>query len=292
MKYSSFYKYDLNDEIIIFAFSKYDVPNQFMDIQKLINKVKYLEQNKIIGIIKDILNENDFYEYYFSLLKCNIISTFFISHLAIEGEKTDEFKLVKEQSNFSECIDTTYKKFLEKYDNKKNKYNEFKKLIIFKILPFGDRAYTVRYLNKIIINPSQFLIGEEIDELNIKTILKSYLIVILLNETEYFFRLLGRSISVSPNTPKNKEGEPMFIKYLFDVLSINHINLEQATKIFNYDTWKDPNQLKKVFTGQLEDIEEDNINDFLLNYFKNSISFFTTKLKKLNQKGNFNLDES
>ena len=59
-------------------------------------------------------------------------------------------------------------------------------MIIFKILPYGDRGYTVRHLNKIIINPSQFLIGEEIDELNIKTILKSYLIVILLNETEYF----------------------------------------------------------------------------------------------------------
>ena len=254
MKYSSFYeilKYDLNDEINIFAFSKYDVPNQFMDIQKLINKVKYLEQNKIVGIIKDILNENDFYEYYFSLLKCDIISNFFTSHLDVELEKADEFTLLKEPSNSSECFNTVYKKFLEKYDNKKNEYAEFKKLIIFKILPYGDRAYTMRHLKKIIINPAQFLIGEEIDGLNIKAILKAYLMVILLHETEHFFRVLDKSKSVSPHTPKDKEGGRMFIKYLFDVLSINHINLEQAKKILNYDTWKDPNQLKKIFSGQL-----------------------------------------
>ena len=138
----------------------------------------------------------------------------------------------------------------------------------------------MRHLNKIVINPVQFLIGEEIDELNIKTILKGYLIVILLHETEHFFRVWDKSKSVFPHTPKDKEGGRMFIKYLFGVLSINHINLEQAITIFNYNTWKNHNQLKKIFSGQLEDIEEDNINDFLLKYFKSSISFFSTRAKK------------
>lgn len=294
MKYSSFYeifKYDLNDEIVIFAFSKYEVSTEFMFIQKLINKVKNLEQNEIIGIIKDILNENDFYEYYFSLLQSDIIMKFFTSHLSIENEKDDEFTLLKGQSNTSECFHTVYKNFMEKYNTKKDNYNAFKKLIIFKILPYGDRAYTMRHLNKIVINPVQFLIGEEIDELNIKTILKGYLIVILLHETEHFFRVWDKSKSVFPHTPKDKEGGRMFIKYLFGVLSINHINLEQAITIFNYNTWKNHNQLKKIFSGQLEDIEEDNINDFLLKYFKSSISFFSTRAKKGAKKGIFNLDE-
>ena len=71
----------------------------------------------------------------------------------------------------------------------------------------------------------------------------------------------------------------MFIKYIFDVQSINHINLEQANKIFSNNIWKSHEEIKKIFSGQLEDIEEENIDDFLVNYFKNSISFFSSRYK-------------
>ena len=51
--------------------------------------------------------------------------------------------------------------------------------------------------------------------------------------------------------------------------------------------------LKKIFVGQLEDIEEEkeeNVDDFVHNYFNNSISFFSNKDMKGNDKEKFNID--
>ncbi len=160
-----------------------------------------------------------------------------------------------------------------------------------KILPSADRAYTLRYLKKIVINPVQFFLGKEVKEtIDIITILKGYLIVILLHEIEHFLRLLDGSENVSPLTPRDKEGGRMFIRYIFGVLSINHINLNQAKLILNNDTWKDHENLKKIFSGQLEDCDEENIDDFLHNYFKSSISFFSSRRKNVKLHGHSELD--
>lgn len=272
-------KYDLNDETNIFVLSKYLDTRDFLGIQKLKRQLENLDNKKIIDIIKEILNENDFYEKYFSILRCDIIKNFFTSHL-ITNEENNEFHLQNEKSNDSENFSVTYINFLEKYDKKKDNYNDLKNSIILKILTNGDRAYTLKFFKKIIINPAQFFIGEDIKEdINIKAILKGYLMVILLHETEHFFRALDKSKNIFPGTPREKEGGRMFIKYIFDVQSINHINLEQANKIFSNDIWKSHEELKKIFGGQLEDIEEENIDEFLLNYFKNSISFFSSRKK-------------
>ena len=115
-----------------------------------------------------------------------------------------------------------------------------------------------------------------------KIILKSYLLIIILHETEHFFQLLNNAKKVFDFTARGKE---RFIKYLFGVNSINHINVNQSKEVLNYDNWKDHQKIKKIFINQLEDIEENNINDFLLNYFPNSISFYSTKYKtKYNEK--------
>ena len=114
--------------------------------------------------------------------------------------------------------------------------------------------------------------------------------VILLHETEHFFRAFDNSKNYFPKTPREKEGGRMFIKYIFDVQSINHINFEQANKIFCEDIWKSHEEVKKIFSGQLEDVDEENIGDFLLNYFKNSISFYSSRQKIGKQKKYVNND--
>ena len=99
---------------------------------------------------------------------------------------------------------------------------------------------------------------------------------------------------VFPDTPKQKEGGKFFIKYLFDVYSFNHINLEQANKILNINNWKELTELKKIFIGQLEDSEEEkeeNVDDFIHKYFRNSISFFSNKDMKGNNREKFNIDQ-
>ena len=161
-------------------------------------------------------------------------------------------------------------------------------------MPYGDRAYTLRELKKLVINPVQFFLGNDLKEdSHIKIMLKGYIITILLHETEHFLQLLDKNKKVFPLTPREREGGKLFIKYLFDVYSINHINLEQANKILNIDTWKNHEELKKIFIGQLEDIGEEkgeHFDEFVHNYFKNSISFFSNRERKGDNNKKFNLD--
>ena len=302
MKYSWFpeiFKFGLENESTIFAFSLYTIPEELRHIQKFKMKLENLEQKNIIAMIKEILYENDFYEHFFSILKSDIIKEFFSSYVIIdENEKKFKFKVQKEKSEGSENFHKAYSFFMNTYDKKDKNYEDFKNLILVKILPYGDRAYTLKHFKKIAINPAQFFIGDDLKEdSDIKIVLKGYLIIILLHETEHFLRLLDntKDKNVYSSTPRQLEGGRLFIKHLLDVYSINHINLEQANKILNINTWKDHNELKSIFTGQLEDVEEEkkeNIDEFILNYFKNSISYFAKgKDKENDKKKKFNLND-
>ena len=64
MKYSwcpEVLKNDLNSEFSIFAFSQFKDLSDMKKIQNFKLKLENLEQKNIIGFIKEILNENDFY---------------------------------------------------------------------------------------------------------------------------------------------------------------------------------------------------------------------------------------
>ena len=297
MKYSwcpEVLKFDLNNELNIFAFSQFKIFTEFDKIQNFQLKLKNLEQKKIIEFIKEILNDNDFYEHYFSILKCDIVKNFFTSNLLIIS-KDKIFQKVKDKTNDSGNFKECYSIFMNEFDKKNDNYKEFKSLIIYKILPYGDRAYTLKKLRKLIINPVQFFLGNNLkEELDLKIMIKGYLTIILLLETEHFLPLLDKNNNVFPLTPREKEGSRLFIKYLLDVYSINHINLTQANNILDIDSWKDHEKLKKIFRGQLEDIEEEkgeNFDEFLYNYFDDSLSFFTNRQKNKGNKNKFNLDE-
>jgi hypothetical protein len=123
------------------------------------------------------------------------------------------------------------------------------------------------------LNDKKTKINEK-NEDKIKLILKGYLMVIILHETEHYFRLLNKNKKVSDFTPREQEGGRLFIKYLFGVYSINHINETQANLILNIENWSDHQKIKNIFSEQIEDYEENDINEFILNHFTNSISFF------------------
>ena len=271
------FKWNLDDEIIIFSFSEFKLNNKFNKMEKFKNKLKNLNDDKILKMIEDILDEDNFYKIYFTILKSSIVENFFSSNLYL-GENDKEFKFLaeKEEKN-SECFKDIYLNFLNDYDKKDENFKTFKDLIILKILPGGDRAYTLRYLKKIVINPAQFFLGKEFNDNNdnkIIFILKGYLMVILLHETEHYFRLLNKNKKVFDFTPRENEGGRLFIKYLFGVYTINHIDEKQANLILNIENWSDHQKIKNIFNGQIEDYEENDINEFILNHFTNSISFF------------------
>ena len=273
-------KWNLNDEIVIFSLANNDIthgdPNEFECVQIFKNQLENLEQNKIRKYIEEILNENEFYEYYFFLLNTDIVKKFFTIDLSI-NDISNEFQLNKEKSQDSEYFDDIYSKFLKNYYKKNENFKEMKNLIILKILSFGDRSYTISALKKIAINPVQFYLGKEINKEDMKIILKGYILVILLHEIEHFFRLLKESDKIFKDTPREKEGGRLFIKYLFGVETINHINVFHAKNILNKANWKDSKNLKNIFKEQLEDIDEANINEFLSDCFPNSISFYSMK---------------
>lgn len=174
MKFSSLseiFKLNLNDELIILALAEYDIPTDFEKFQKLIFNLGNLKQDKITTIINEILNKDDFYNSYFSILKTDIIKNFFTSHLYID-ENGKDFQLKNEESKYSECFSNIYFNFIKEYDKKDENYKEFKDLIILKILTIGDRAYTDGCLKKILINPAMFFLGKDINgEEELKTIL-------------------------------------------------------------------------------------------------------------------------
>ena len=147
MKYSfchEIIKYDLNDETNVFVLSKYLGNKDFLGIKMLKKQLENLSNNKIKDIIKEILNENDLYEQYFSILNSDIIKKFFTSHL-ITNENTNEFYLQNEKSKDSENFTNAYLNFIAKYNKKSDNYRDIKKLIILKILTNGDRAYTLKF---------------------------------------------------------------------------------------------------------------------------------------------------
>ena len=279
--FSEIFKLGLDDESSIFAITQYDIRNELKFIKEFKMKLENLEQNNMKENIKEILNDNAFYEYFFSILKCDIIKEFFYNYITV-GDNGKEFKVSKNEIEGYEYFGEVYSNFMKIYDKKEDGFKDFKNLLIIKNLPYGDRSFILKYIKKIVINPVQFLIGSDLNESSsIKIILKGYLIIILLHETEHFLCLLGSN--VIKNAQRHQKGKRLFIKYLLDVYSINHINLEQANEILNIDTWRDHDKLKKVFHGQLEDIEKEKgeyIEEFLFNNFKNSISFFSKRPKK------------
>jgi hypothetical protein len=272
--FKKFFDMDLSNEILLcslidpkFVFFS---EQSFDLIDNIEKNVENLENDETREIIKEILNDNKFYNLFFLILKSDIVKEFFTNNIYFD-EKSEEYIISKSSIDDSECFKNIYLKFLKKYDDD-NLFEDFKNLIIIKTLSKGDRACIITKIKKYIINPSQFFIGNKIEKNTIKDIITAYLIVILLHETEHFFRLLNDNNEVFNLTPRKKEGGRLFIKFLFGVESISHINEFQAKKILSIDNWKEHNTIKSIFDGEKENKDVD--KNFQIIY-PNSISFYS-----------------
>ena len=280
------YDIGLDNEILICTLMQKNSENPYNSIENykvmenINNNIENLDNTKVEEYVKKILDDNEFYKTFFSILESNLIKTFFCGNLYIEENETG-VNILDSKIEGSECFEYAYKNFLKKY-NKQN-FEDFKNLIIIKTLSKGTRACILTELNKYIINARQLYIGADINEQNseLKEILEGYLIVILLQETEQFLRLLdeGNNKNVRISTPKSKEGGRLFIKYIFGVESISRISQEQAKIILNLDNWKDHKKIKSIFEGQLE---EANVNEYYSKIYPKSISFYSTR-KNINE---------
>ena len=266
----------LDNEILISSLLEpYDITNNcsmfYKKYEDIKNNIDNLNNSEIEKEIEDILKEDEIYELFFRILETNYVKTFFTNIIYL-GENDDEYQFLSSYEKDSEI----YEKFLKKYNRNYEKFKDFKELIIIKTLSKGDRAYVIPKLKKYVINPSQFLVGNKIKEYKtqIKTILKGYLIVILLHETEHFLRLLNEKNVVSNNTPRKKEGGELFIKYLFGVKTISNISFNQAERIIDLENWNNPEKIKNIFKDQQEEVIYD---EYITYNYPDSISFYSTK---------------
>ena len=107
--------------------------------------------------------------------------------------------------------------------------------------------------------------------------MKGFFLILLLYEIEHFFLLLDDNKEKDFNDiTMGKEGRKLFIKYLFGVETIDHINYEQAKKIINIENWDNHEFIKLIFKDQ----KENNIINPKQNYFPDSISFYSIMNKR------------
>lgn len=260
-----FIECNLNDEIIICALKE---NLSLRSIQNIKDNIENIDQKEINIIIETILNDNELYQSFFSILKMNFVKKFFTENYILD-ENAIEYKYIIDKTKNSKCFKEIYYNFLFEYDKKDDNYNKFKNIIIVKILSKGTRACVIKQLKKILVNTSEFFIPDNINNNDLKIILKGYFLIILLCEIEHYFSLYDNKKFIVENNKRGKEGGRLFMKYVLGVDTIRSINLDQAKKLLDIKNWNNNDEIKTIFKGQKEN---DNITT-KKNCFTNSISF-------------------
>ena len=260
--YSELFKIDLNninDCIYLLHFQEnlykesefYDTDEEF---KKLIsrretndfteNLKKIIEDESFIKDLKEILNQEfvkDYFEKARKFLNEEDEDNYDISFIEKE-------KVIKGQDDFLKDGYDRFKSFI----NTKNDF--FSKLFIFKYLPKYRRAFVDPNM-RIIINPIYFELSESLDEEKRDEIFRAYLLIIILHEIIHLVKFMNeKSISYKNilQTPKRKEGDKMFINYLFKTPMIYSINCKQASIINKPENWNKPEILSNIFKEQKE----------------------------------------
>ena len=202
----------------------------------------------------------------------------------------DEIKPKNDSSNNSnddlDDLKKEFNTFMEYYKNKK----WFEKIIIFKYLPNGFRAF-VNQTMLIAVNPlfikQSNLLKNNFDKK--RKILFSYLIILFIHEIIHILKFMKKKkfkeLNELPLTPKSKEGGKILINYLFGKPVIKKINEEQAEKILDINNWNNLDNLKNIFSAENEEKNEDkDMKDI-------SISFYSTNLKEEKVERIYNKDE-
>ena len=135
------------------------------------------------------------------------------------------------------------KEYYDEFCNSIAKLNYFNRFIIM-ALPEEIKGFTFRFL-KIFLN-HQGINLKYSDETNKKTLLKAYLVLVIIHELNHFIKRYFNEQNPNSlfNTPIIKgsnvrgEGGKQLIKLLFGDEFINkHLNVEQAKYILDVDNW-------------------------------------------------------
>jgi len=244
---------------------------------------KFIEKKKEIAFtsmknykdeITNMIQRDDFLNEFYSILESEPVSSFFKTKRKYHNNKTP---LLDEQ-----CLKEQYEQFIK--DIKNDNYKLLKDIIRIKALAYKIPAVTGPSM-KIILNPilnfSEYTKTEDNQRINI---LKSALIILLVQEIEYFLKyypIQNKYLEIIPYTPKNKENDICLINYLFGKEIITNINNDQANLINNIETWRNIENLKAIFQSKDEININSKMGELNLNFSGNQeVGGIYNKIKK------------
>ena len=233
----------------------------FIETIRSINTLDPKESEKV-ALIEEILKDESFLKLIKDIMISDVMKNVYIlmnEYYFSNGNlsQDEEMKILKNNKipnpeyNFidDKPIISYYNKFckeLKKFDNKSN--------FIIMGLPKTIKGFTFRFL-KIVINSKGIILN--MNEISKFTLLKAYLIFVLINGQNHFMK---RHFNI--NSVINGDNEGGLIKLLFGEEMIHrNLNLEQAKYILDINNWttKSIYEFKKDFQSIQVDGNKDNI---------------------------------
>ena len=209
-------------------------------------------EKEYIDYLKNILKTKEFHEKLKAILLSYVIKNYLTAKREFINKDYGE-KIIGNIGEFNDNLEAGYE-YLIKCLNENIFY--LNKLIIYKKLPKKIRAYVSPYmriaLNVLFIEIPDYIKKDE----NIKNeLLTAYLIIILVYEIIYLLKYFNKNeidTEMILSAQKQREEEKTLLNYLFGIQIINGITENQAKKINDINTWKDMNDLRKIFEGNFE----------------------------------------
>ena len=212
---------------------------QFLKIKK---EIEYISlKNYKEEIIDLIYKDNKFMEDFFEIIKSEPISFYLNSKKKYDNSNKFLVEFLDENNDiqdYDQCLKKQFEQFLKDFNMD---YDKFRKIIIIQEIAYKIPAFTSPSM-RIFINPKlQFSEEVKNDKAQMKSILKSALIIILIHELIHllnFYPIDDTYPLFMPITPKERENGKCLIYYLFGNDTIYKINYSQSCLINNINTWK------------------------------------------------------
>jgi hypothetical protein len=225
---------------------KHNYKNTFLGhYLEMKEELDYVKQRNYAKEIDEILSNDNFIGKFFSILSSNSVSSYLNSK--IKFLEKNQVKIVKEDEPFDIFLGPQYELFLKDFQND---YKKFRNLIIIKQICYKIPAMTNSSM-RIFINPI-YEISKNVqeDESQLRAILEAAIIVLLIHEITHFLKaypINNTYPETFPNTPRKNENGRCIMLHLFNVDVIQTINYKQALLINQVGTWKDIEELRKIF---------------------------------------------
>ena len=256
--------------------------SEYLNIKK---EIVFASLNNYKKEIEEIIDKDkDFMKNIYLILQSEPVSQYLKSKIKLDEKNAFLVNFIDESNKGElpdQCLKDQYEQFISDI---KDNYNNFKNLIKIKNLCYKIPALTGPNM-KIFINPIMNFSDEaKEDECQMKSILKSALIILLIHEIAHllkFYPIKNKYLKYMPSTPKGRENGMCIIYHLFGVNKITKINYKQSCLLNDLSTWKNINELKNIFDNNQINNFENSIKNGELDFYVSDIENNIKEIEEL-----------